>query len=378
MFVNLIAPINNLGYGVTGFNVLKALHKAGHQVSLFPVNNPLQDRDLEPYLKDIEIIKTSLANAKLYDPTAPCVRIWHQHELDKFVGKGERIGWPIFELNKFKDQELHQLNSVDRLFVCSEWAKTICQENGVNVPIDVIPLGVDPEVFFVDSDARKNRPYWTKDTTVFLNVGKWEVRKGHNELCEAFSKAFTKDDDVKLWMMNTNDFIGPKGNETWKRKYISSELGMKVDLLPRMKTQEQMRQVFNHVDFGVFPAHAEGWNLEVIELMACGVPSIVTNYSGHTEFCNRINSFLVEPKGMEPAKDGVWFHGEGEWCTYSVDDLVDKMREAHGLKQTEVNNLKPDVEPVYSGALGRRIHECNITAKKFTWENSVKKIVEVL
>jgi glycosyltransferase involved in cell wall biosynthesis len=281
-----------------------------------------------------------------------------------FVGKGERVGWPIFELNKFKDQELHHLKSVDRLFVCSQWAKDVCRENGVEVPIDVVPLGYDPEVFYVDPAAKADRPYWTKDATVFINVGKWEVRKGHNELCEAFSKAFTKDDNVKLWMMNTNDFIGHQGNEKWKRKYIASDLGEKVDLLPRLNTQEQMRHVFNHVDFGVFPAHAEGWNLEILELMACGVPSIATNYSGHSEFCNDENSLLVEPKGLESAQDGVWFHGQGEWCKYSVDDLVDRMREAHQIKQ--------------EGQIAERFPGMGETLNKYTWARSAEKMVEVL
>ena len=47
-------------------------------------------------------------------------------------------------------------------------------------------------------------------------------------------------------------------------------------------------------DCGLFPARAEGWNLELLEMMACGKQVIATNYSAHTEFCTKENSILIE------------------------------------------------------------------------------------
>lgn len=356
MFVNLVAPINQLGYGVVGCNVLKALHEAGHTVSYFPIGNPNWDCDL-PF------VKITNQQSKMLNGDAPSIRIWHQNDMAMFPGGGERIGWPIFELNKFNDHERHHLELVDRLFVCSEWAKQVLVDAKIDVDrIDVVPLGVDPSVFYVDEDAQSRRPYWTRDKTVFMNAGKWEVRKGHNELLEAFCKAFKPDDPVELWMMNDNPFI-KLGNEAWKTKYISSTMGSNVRLRSRVRSQAELRAIYNQVDFGVFPAHAEGWNLEPLEMMACGVPSIVTNYSGHTEFCNDANSFLVEPNGMESAQDGIWFHGQGEWCSYDVDDLVDAMRAAHDAKQ--------------SGSADKR-QACLDTAEQFSWANTVKRIEEVL
>jgi hypothetical protein len=35
--INLSAPINQLGYGVTGLNLSKVLSEAGHTVSLFTI-----------------------------------------------------------------------------------------------------------------------------------------------------------------------------------------------------------------------------------------------------------------------------------------------------------------------------------------------------
>lgn len=363
MYLNLLAPINSLGYGVVGFNILKALHDAGHRVSLFPIS-PLRDDDVRGYVKHIDTIKAGLKNAQTYEH-APSIRIWHTHELDKFVGTGERIGWPIFELDKFTDQELHQMRRVDRLFVCSKWAKDVVHKYLPDLRIDVIPLGVDLDVFKIDNEARATRPYWTTDTTIFLNVGKWEKRKGHEELLEAFNKAFTEDDDVELWMMNDNPFIGNKGNLDWRFKYLSSPLGSKIKMIDRKETQDDMRVLFNQVDFGVFPSHAEGWNLEILEMMACGKPCIATNYSGHTEFLDESNSLLVETNGLVPAHDGIWFHGQGQWASFEVSALVEQMKRAHRMKLNQCGQADLALNAIK-------------TAKNFTWTNSARKIAEVL
>ena len=365
MSLNLVAPVNQLGYGVVGYNVLKSLTEADSQVSYFPIGRPEWESDLS-------FVKKCIDNSKTFDSAAPSIRIWHQHDLAMFPGGGERIGWPIFELDSFTDIEVNHLKSVDRLFVCSQWAKDVIVERGCAAEdeVEVIPLGVDSSTFFVDEEERARRPYWTRDKTVFINVGKWEVRKGHNELLEAFCSAFTPEDNVELWMLNDNPFIG-LGNEEWKTKYISSEMGANIKLLPRANTQAELRAKFNQVDFGVFPSHAEGWNLEPLELMACGVPSIVTNYSGHTEYCNASNSLLVEPNGMSPANDDRWFHGQGEWCTFDTKELVKQMRLAHKMKQKIVTGGKSKKYEKLSA-------ESLKTAKAFSWENTACKIKEAL
>jgi glycosyltransferase involved in cell wall biosynthesis len=69
-------------------------------------------------------------------------------------------------------------------------------------------------------------------------------------------------------------------------------------------------------DCGVFPARAEGWNLEALEMMACGKPVITSNYSGHTEFANQ---FAVDVDGLQKAHDGKWFFGQGNWAMLGPD-----------------------------------------------------------
>ena len=113
MNINIIAPINQLGYGITGLNIVKELSRNNH-ISLFMIGHPQVTNQ-----EDANIISQCIKNSHFFDVNAPCIKIWHQHDMAQFAGRGKRIGFPIFELDKFNDLEKHQLSSLDMIFVCS-------------------------------------------------------------------------------------------------------------------------------------------------------------------------------------------------------------------------------------------------------------------
>lgn len=357
MDINWVGPINQLGYGVASYNLLRSLVKAGHKVALFPLGNVSWPKSEE----SMQLINNALKLKESFNRKAPSIRVWHQFELDMFPSD-VKIGFPIFELDKFSETERHHLNSLDYIFVCSAWAKQVLENNNIRVPSFVIPLGVDNDRFFYEPDGHNQRQYWNKSATIFMNVGKWEVRKGHDELCAAFNAAFSPSDNVELWMMNDNPFIGHENFE-WRKKFAVSSMGNRVKFFDRIDDQFELRKIFAQIDAGVFPAKAEGFNLEPLEMMACGAHIIATNYSGHTEYMNERNARLLEVTGMELAQDGKWFHGQGAWATFSLEQLVDEMRKLHSDKQSgTLSYNKSGIE----------------TAKRLSWDNCAAKLANVL
>lgn len=169
--MNIISPINQLGYGIAGLNIVKSM-AIKRKTSLFVIGSPeVTNRE------DANIINSCLQNAQTPDFNSPCLRIWHQNDMSQFVGKGNHIGFPFFELDTFQDVEKHHLNSLDKLFVTSNWAKDIVLAN-LSTPSDkvfVVPLGVDSSIFKPSNNNQSSK-------TVFFNCGKWEVRKGHDVL----------------------------------------------------------------------------------------------------------------------------------------------------------------------------------------------------
>ncbi len=337
------APINTLGYGYTGYYLTKELSKLTN-VSLYPIGT------IDQSLTGIEnLIWKSLNKA------SPEIKIWHQHDLITWVGKGKRFGFPIFELTHFTKQEVASLNHCDHIIVPSKWAQSIVREH-IDVPVSVVPLGVNTLIFNDLNNINRQE-------TVFFSCGKWEKRKGHDILIECFGRAFSANDNVELWLMCDNPFL-QDGGSYWKNLCQDSHMRSKIRLIPRQKTQKNVYDIMRQVDCGVFPARAEGWNLELLEVMACGKPVITTNYSAHTEFCHKDNAHLIEIDNLELAQDGIWFHGQGLWAQITEkqkEQLINHMRQVHNSKK--------------SSGLLKNDHGVS-TAQEFTWENSAKKLLK--
>ena len=354
--ITLMCPINTLGYGVASFNILKALSKKAH-VGLSLIGDGVQVNTDQ----DMKLVMQSIHNNRQFDYDAPCIKIFHQDRMDTFCGKGLRIGFPFFELDEFSPIEKHHLNSLDKIFVASSWAKKICIENKLTVKeedIHVVPLGVDSELFTLPMVETKS------ENTIFFNCGKWEVRKGHDVLVEMFNKSFEVTDNVELWMMCDSPFMKKEENEEWRNLYLNSKLGSKIKFIDRVASHSSVYSIMSQVDCGVFPARAEGWNLELLEIMSCGKHVIATDYSGHTEFCNPNNTMLIDFEQKENAYDGIWFNGNyGNWMKLTEnnkDQCVHYMRDVHKKKQ--------------EGKLTVNDHGI-ITATTFSWENAASAIM---
>ena len=342
--LNFTGPINSLGYGTASYNLLIELNKL-YEVALWPIGQ--LDYPVPNHLKSV--VQGSLDRQANFKSNAPSLRLWHQFDMAQHVGRGPKIGFPIFELNKFTDREKYHLNSLDEIFVCSTWAKQVIAEE-IGREAKIVPLGVDRSIFY-DTPADLSGPI------IFLNVGKWEIRKGHDVLIEAFLQAFNEDDNVELWMMNGNPFLRPEQAREWENLYTNHPLKKKVKLLPRVQTQQELADIMRKAHCGVFPARAEGWNLEALEMMSCGRHVIVTDYSAHTDFCDRNNATMVRVFELEDAWDGIWFHGHGQWAKIDVDVLAKAM-----VMFTEYG-LDKQVMGIF--------HDDSVkTAKALTWANS--------
>lgn len=358
MHINLNAPINTLSYGLTSFNILRELRQKA-SVSLWPIGRV--EVDSQAYPKALQLVELSVKSGQMFNEyNAPSLRIYHQFSMAERIGRGPAIGFPIFELDTFSILERNHLSSLDAIFVTSSWGKQIVEENRIKVPCHVIPLGYDPEIF---------KPLQIKKSPIYTfgNVGKYEVRKGHDELIEMFNTAFEPADNVRLLLSCENPFPN-SGIDKFKANAKNSKMGEKIHFIPRLNSQIELNEFYNNCDCMVFPSKAEGWNLPLLEALAAGTNCIATDYSAHTEFApNNPTCWMIRMYEKEFANDGRWFHGNGRWGKFGQeqkDICIQYMREASkGYFEMNSDILKVKM---------------NEEALKFTWENTVNHILKAI
>lgn len=351
--INMVCPIGVTGYGITSFNIYRNLRE-NLDICLFPIGNV--QIDSEEYKANLIEDINRQSNFNNNDTT---LKIWHQYDLATRVGNGKYLALTFFEVDKLKPVEIRMINNTDAIFVASKWAADVLRNNGVTTQIIVSPLGIDPKTFNLEA-VQETQSKRSNNNYIFCNVGKWEIRKGHDILIECFNKAFSSNDDVELWMLNFNPFLSQEENMSWVNLYKQSKLGDKIKIIPRVSKHAELAKLISLTDCGVFPARAEGWNNEIPEFFALNKPVITTNYSAHTEYCTKDNSYLVDIDSTEPAKDDKFFDGYGNWATIGKkqkDQIIEYMRYVY----TNRTNSNP-------AGLNK--------AKELVWSNTANIILE--
>lgn len=351
--INLNCPINSTGYGITSLNILKALAHQDINISLFPIGNNLEFNTEQEKL----LIKQYLDNSSNFSYSAPCLKIWHQHDLALKIGNGHYYTFPFFEIDKLTDREKHHLNYSDYIFVASKWAKQVLLDNNIKKPIYVAPLGVDTDIFHDPIKIKTEKSNYT-----FFHIGKWEHRKAQDFLLKAFDSAFTTKDDVELWLLPFNPFLNEEENNYWFSLVDQCKMKDKIKIFGRLPTQQHVAEFIYHGDCGVFPSRAEGWNNEIIESMAMNKPIIVTNYSAHTEYCDDKNSYLISVDETEPAHDNKWFFGQGNWAKLDQNALDQTVHYMKYVYTNRIENNEAGVE----------------TAQKYSWNHTANIINDAL
>ena len=199
----------------------------------------------------------------------------------------------------------------------SKWSRMKIIEAGFpEDKVFVIPHGYSPEIYYPLTleeklEARRNLGI-PEDAFVVLNLGAMIHNKGIDILVRAFAE-FRKNnpkailllkDDKNLYGIGAQGVVGqilqqyPECNRP--------ELVSSVKLLSATLPLSEMRKLYGLADVYASPYRAEGFNLPVLEAMACGVRVIVTKGGATDDFvpndvdaCVQIASTLRQPKPDE-------------------------------------------------------------------------------
>ena len=257
-----------------------------------------------------------LPKPRLWDLSAPAICLSTIDAQRKIPGNTQ-IAYTVWETTKIPEPYLRYLDSVDQIWLPTEWGKAIFVNCGIDASrIRVVPEGVDSDRFKPADVAVNNKVFR------FLCIGKWEQRKGIDDLIKTFCREFKHQEPIELIIHGFNSSL-PQLNIAAKIKQICHQQGQQNAriIISNPKPLGELIALMQQCDAFVLPTRAEGWGLPILEAMACGLPCIVTDYSGHRVFANHNNSYLIRVKTMCKAMDPAVFPSNMDWGEWAQPDL---------------------------------------------------------
>jgi autotransporter strand-loop-strand O-heptosyltransferase len=245
----------------------------------------------------------------------------HHLFYDDYVGP--KIAYNVWESTLQPKHFFDKLLEYDELWVPSKWQKKCTIDQGYpEEKIKVIPEGVDSHVFFPNPNVK--HPMTSDGRFKFFLVGRWDYRKSIKEIIETFLKTFSKEEPVDLIITVDNPFSND-GLETTEQRlehYGLEDERIKVLHFP---SRVDYVDILKSCNVFVSCARSEGWNLPLIESMACGTPSIYSNCSGQLEFA--LNKGLpVRILGELPVSASSYNHFNDAVGNYYEPDFEDLSR----------------------------------------------------
>jgi glycosyltransferase involved in cell wall biosynthesis len=264
------------------------------------------------------------AIAPLYTPpstTDPGIGLGPIELMPSVIGS-RRIAYVVWETTTMPSDKVAILRTMDEVWTPSSWGRQLLIDNGIDADkVGVVPEGVDVESFKPDTMRDgKPRPFR------FLCVGKWEERKGTEDLINAFCDSFRAEEPVELVLHCFNRYLPGFDLENSIRRRLRGNAPAIIASHPT--GQAGMIRLYNSCDAFVLPTRAEGWGLPITEAMACGLPVIVTEYSAPLDYLNRDFAYLIPVEKLVPAHDPNFFpaNGLGEWAKPDFQSLRKLMR----------------------------------------------------
>jgi glycosyltransferase involved in cell wall biosynthesis len=271
------------------------------------------------------------------------------------------MGLMVFEDTRMTAEKLERLRTFDWLVTASRWNRDVLQQHGL--PSVLIPQGIDPTIFHPAPKSGR----W-RDRFVVFSGGKLEYRKGQDIVLAAFREFHSSHPDALLvtaWQnqwpqlvrdmtLNGHVSVAPVVTsegadiEGW---FADNGLPESAAIDLGMVPNPLLGQIIREADVAVFASRAEGGtNLMAMECMAAGVPTIVSESTGHWDLvAERV------PSVRKPLKPTAFFDGIEGW------------------RETHPAGLRACFERYHGGG-----GAVNVAKPPLTWQQHADELVKLI
>jgi tetratricopeptide (TPR) repeat protein/glycosyltransferase involved in cell wall biosynthesis len=278
------------------------------------------------------------------------------------------LGVIFFESTEFSQRARERAESFELLIAGSTWNCEILEQMGFG-PRALVLQGIDPSHFHPGP-----RVGWFHNRFTVFSGGKLEFRKAQDLVSLAFRAFAQRHPDALLvtaWSspwpqfartLEVNPAIRPvtfraDGRVDAKAWAVANGLNSDQVLDLGAVPNAELPRLYREMDVALFPNRCEGGtNLVAMECMACGVPLVISDNTGHRDLITADRCIPLERQGAVPGADHIG------WGESDIEEIVEALETVWRDRAA-------------ARALGSRGAEF---ASRLTWDETARRMAEVL
>lgn len=228
----------------------------------------------------------------------------------------------------FHSNTVRMFNKYDSILTPSSNCKRILEENDVYTPITVVPNYYDPTL--INNYSNYFFSKFTEEKYTFYSETSGLPRKNVINIIKYYLETFTKKDNVRLVIKLSEDKYLEKIVSSFKVHDDSPELIIINEFVPI----EDIMSLRMNIDCYICLSHMEGFCIPLLyaAVLKKDIISIDTKISGYSDFLDKSNAILLEPKMIEifPDFDSVLIFSEySVWEDVNYDEYKNALLDCY-------------------------------------------------
>ena len=327
------------GYSNFGQAFALSLDSIGHDLVCRNIKLASQHVEPHPRINELLAKEANDVDAVIQHCLGPILTYHHGYK---------NYGMVHFETTNFRTSNWqYSINCLDHLLVSCEENKQAALDSGVNIPISVVPIGLDPNKYKEKSSWPQPLELSIGTRYCFYHIGDWSYRKGSLDLVKAYFETFNKNDHVVLILkcycegkteqeseqMIKSDIENLKSN----MRLYPFDMYPPVIILAGYYTADIVERLHVTGDCFISLERGAAWNLPAFYAAAYGKWCIVNGWGGQSQFLWPENGILLNYTmtpvyGMSTCPYPNLYTAREYWAEADKEEFKVEMKKAYDTK----------------------------------------------
>jgi glycosyltransferase involved in cell wall biosynthesis len=200
------------------------------------------------------------------------------------------IAYNVWESTKQLPEYFNRILQYDQFWCPTEWQRMCTIAQGYPEDrVKIVHEGVNGNIFCPDNNVEEKNKLYDKyniphDAFVYMIFGRWDYRKSTKEMIESWKRTMGDKDNCYLIISADNPFSsdGMKTTEERLKHYKFEHDRIRILHFP---PRDEYIKWMKYGSCLISCSRSEGWNLPLMEALACGTPSICSDWGGPFRVC---------------------------------------------------------------------------------------------